>query len=74
MYPGNAVFREKIFFDCCLFFPKCRHDRRIGNFKSNFEDLSNDPDKNCSIFYCSAAIRFPEVETVMFLDEEFIKR
>ena len=34
--------------------------------------LSNDPDKNCSIFYCSAAIRFPHVETVVFSDQEFI--
>ena len=36
--------------------------------------LSNDPDKNCSIFYCFAAIRFPHVETVAFSDEEFINR
>ena len=33
--------------------------------------LSNDPDKNYSIFYCSAAIRF---ETVVFSDQEFINR
>ena len=36
--------------------------------------LSNDPDKNCSIFYCSVAIRFPHVETVVFSDQEFINR
>ena len=32
--------------------------------------LSNDPDKNCSIFYCSAAIRLLHIETVVFLDGE----
>ena len=37
-------------------------------------DFSNDPDKNCSIFYCSAAIRSPHVETVLFSDEEFFNR
>ena len=37
-------------------------------------DLSNDPGKNYSIFYCSAAIRFSHVETVVFSDEEFINR
>ena len=36
--------------------------------------LSNDPDKNCSIFYCSAAIRFPHVETVVCVEEEFINQ
>ena len=36
--------------------------------------LSNDPDKNCSIFYCCAAIRFPHVETVVFSDQELINR
>ena len=36
--------------------------------------LSNDPDKNNSIFYCSAAIRFPHIETVVFSDQEFINR
>ena len=36
--------------------------------------LSNDPDKNCSIFYCSAAIHFPHVETVVFSDQEFINQ
>ena len=34
--------------------------------------LSNDPGKNCTIFYCSAEIRFPHVETVLFSDQEFI--
>ena len=37
--------------------------------KSNH--LRNDPDKNCSICYCSAAIRFLQVETVVFPDREF---
>ena len=36
--------------------------------------LSNDPDKKYSIFYCSAAIRFPHIETVVFSDQEFINR
>ena len=36
--------------------------------------LSNDPGKNYSIFYCSAAIRFPHIETVVFSDQEFINR
>ena len=39
-----------------------------------FYCLSNDPDKHCSIFYCSAAIRFPHIETVVFSDEEFINQ
>ena len=39
-----------------------------------FYCLSNDQDKNCSIFYCSAAIRFPHIEMVVFTDEEFINR
>ena len=34
--------------------------------------VSNDPDKNYSIFYCSVAICFPHIETVMFSDQEFI--
>ena len=34
--------------------------------------LSNDPGKNCTIFYCSAAINFPHIETVVFSDQEFI--
>ena len=34
--------------------------------------LSNDPGKNCTIFYCSAEIRFPHFETVLFSDQEFI--
>ena len=34
--------------------------------------LSNDPDKNCSIFNSSVAICFHHVETVVFSDEEFI--
>ena len=34
--------------------------------------LSNDPDKNCSIFYCSAAICFPHVEIVVFSYAECI--
>ena len=29
-------------------------------------DLSNDPGKNCTIFYCSAAIGSPHVGTVVF--------
>ena len=37
-------------------------------------DLSNDLDNNYSIFYCSAAIRFPHIETVVFSDQEFINR
>ena len=36
--------------------------------------LSNDPDKNDSVFYCSAAIGFPHIETVVFSDQEFINR
>ena len=39
--------------------------------------VCDDPDKNCTvalIFYCSAAIRFPRVQTVVFSDEEFINR
>ena len=28
--------------------------------------LSNDPDKNCSILYCSAAICFPHIEMDVF--------
>ena len=36
--------------------------------------LSNRPDKNYSIFYCSAAVRFPHIERVMFSDQEFINR
>ena len=36
--------------------------------------LSNDPDKNYSIFYCSAEIRFPHIETVVFSDQEFINK
>ena len=36
--------------------------------------LSNDPDKNCSIFFCSEAICFPHIKTVVFSYEEFIKR
>ena len=36
--------------------------------------LSNDPDKNYSNFYCSAAIRFPHIEKVVFSDQEFINR
>ena len=36
--------------------------------------LSNDPDKNYSIFYCSAAIRIPHIETVVFSVQEFINR
>ena len=39
-----------------------------------FPRLSDDPDKNCSIFYCSAAIRFPRVETVECAEEEFINQ
>ena len=38
----------------------------------NAQRLCNDPDKNYSIFYCSAAIRFPHVETVVFSDQEFL--
>ena len=36
--------------------------------------LSNDLDKNYSIFYRSAAIRFPHIETVFFSDQEFSNR
>ena len=32
-------------------------------FSSTPSVLSNDPDKNYSIFYCSAAMRFPHIET-----------
>ena len=35
-------------------------------------NLSNDPGKNSTIFYCSAAISFPHVEKVLFSDQEFI--
>ena len=41
-------------------------------FNPNNSLLSNDPGKNCPIFYCSAAIRFPHVEKVLFSDQEFI--
>ena len=34
--------------------------------------LSNDPGKNCTIFYCSDAISFPHIETVVFLGQEFL--
>jgi len=34
--------------------------------------LSNDPDKNCSIFYRSVAIRFPHIEMVVFSYKECI--
>ena len=34
--------------------------------------LSNDPGKNCTILYCSAALSFPHVETVLFSYQEFI--
>ena len=34
--------------------------------------LSNDPGKKYTIFYCSAAISFPHIETVVFSDQEFI--
>ena len=36
------------------------------------EEISNDPGKKCTIFYCSAAISFPHIETVVFSDQEFI--
>ena len=36
--------------------------------------LRNDPDKNCSVFYCSAAIHFPHIETVLISYREFINR
>ena len=36
--------------------------------------LSNDPDKNCSIFYCSAAICFSHIEIVVFSYGECINR
>ena len=39
-----------------------------------FIALSNDPDKNYRIFYCSAAICFPHTKTVVFSDQEFINR
>ena len=42
--------------------------------KFAFLELSNDPDKNYSIFYCSAAILFPHIETVVLSDQEFINR
>ena len=34
--------------------------------------LSNDPGKNCTIFYCSDAISFPHIEKVVFLGQEFL--
>ena len=34
--------------------------------------LSNDPGKNCTIFYCSDAINFPHIGTVVFLGQEFL--
>ena len=34
--------------------------------------LSDDPGKNCTIFYCSDAISFPHIETVVFLGQEFL--
>ena len=46
----------------------------VVRFVSHLVALSNDPDKNCSIFYCSAAIRFPRVETVECAEEEFINQ
>ena len=38
----------------------------------NSKLLSNDPGKNCTIFYCSDAISFPHIETVVFLGQEFL--
>ena len=35
-------------------------------------NLSNDPGKNCTIFYCSDATSFPHIETVVFLGQEFL--
>ena len=42
----------------------------LCNLIKNILLLSNDPGKNCTIFYCPAAI--PHSETVMFSDQEFI--
>ena len=39
---------------------------------SDCNHLHNDPGNNCTIFYCSAAISFPHIETVVFSDQEFI--
>ena len=46
----------------------------LTQMKYWFIALSNDPDKNYRIFYCSAAICFPHIEMVVFSDQEFINR
>ena len=52
--------------------PVIPHENGIGISFGFY--LSDDPDKNYSIFYCSAAIRFPHIEMVVFSDQEFINR
>ena len=48
-------------------------EHKVGN-NTGFWLLSGDPDKNCSIFCCSAAIHFPHVKMVVFSDKEFINQ
>ena len=51
-----------------LYCPQYNYDTVLTLLKC----LSNDPGKNCTIFYCSDAISFPHIETVVFLGEEFL--
>ena len=52
---------------------KARFKRRTLHVPNLMLLLSNDPGKNSTIFYCSAAIiSFPHIETVVFSDQEFI--
>ena len=44
----------------------------MSHENQEFRVLSNDPGKNCTIFYCSDAISFPHIETVVFLGQEFL--
>ena len=55
-------------------FPLASINQPLSPTLTEIRILSSIPAKNCSIFYCSVAIRFPHVETVMFSDEEFINR
>ena len=53
-----------------------QYDCVAGSWNMNNvqRSLSNDPDKNCSIFYCSAAICFPPIEIVVFSNGECINQ
>ena len=52
--------------------PKNKERKVVNN--ARFWLLNSDPDKNCSIFCCSAAIHFPHVKTVVLSGEEFINQ